>query len=230
MIVLRDVSKTITEPDGSPRVLFDRITLELPDGERSVAVTGRSGAGKSTLLRILAGLDTDYEGTYEHDGHVLDGSVRRMAAHRLRHIGIVTQHADLLDDRSVLDNVRLGVPGRRDSAGPAHAALEAVGVRHLADERPRRLSGGEAQRVAIARAIAKHPPVVLADEPTGALDETTEDEVLALFDVLQRAGSTFVIVTHSERVAQRCGRRLQIREKQLVERGTDGAGSTTPSR
>lgn len=220
MIVLRDVSKTITEPDGSTRALFDRLDFDLREDDRSVAVTGRSGSGKSTLLRILAGLDTDFGGTYEHDGHVLERTARRMAAHRLRHIGIVTQDHSLLGDRSVLDNVRLGVPARADSADRAHDALEAVGISHLAGKRPRRLSGGEAQRVAIARAIAKRPAVVLADEPTGALDETTEDDVLALFDRLQQAGTKFVIVTHSERVAQRCGRRLQLQHEKLIARGT----------
>lgn len=217
MIALRDVSKTITEPDRSPRVLFDRLDFELSDDERSVAITGRSGSGKSTLLRILAGLDTDFEGTYEHDGRALERTAPRMAAHRLRHIGIVTQDADLLGDRTVLDNVRLGVPERSGSADPAHAALEAVGISHLAGKRPGRLSGGEAQRVAIARAIAKRPPVVLADEPTGALDERTEDDVLTLFDLLQRAGTRFVIVTHSGRIAQRCDRRLVLHQKRLLE-------------
>ncbi|WP_439692930.1 ABC transporter ATP-binding protein [Curtobacterium sp. SP.BCo] len=217
MIALRDVSKTITEPDRSPRVLFDRLDFELSDDERSVAITGRSGSGKSTLLRILAGLDTDFEGTYEHDGRALERTAPRMAAHRLRHIGIVTQDADLLGDRTVLDNVRLGVPERSGSAALALAALEAVGISHLAGKRPGRLSGGEAQRVAIARAIAKRPPVVLADEPTGALDERTEDDVLTLFDLLQRAGTRFVIVTHSGRIAQRCDRRLVLHQKQLLE-------------
>ncbi|MCU0116597.1 ATP-binding cassette domain-containing protein, partial [Curtobacterium poinsettiae] len=134
-------------------------------------------------------------------------------------IVIVTQDHSLLGDRNVLDNVRLGVPARTDSAARAHEALEAVGISHLAAKRPRRLSGGEAQRVGIARAIAKRPAVVLADEPTGALDETTEDDVLALFDRLQQAGTTFVIVTHSERVAQRCGRRLQLQHEQLIAHG-----------
>ncbi|WP_185094311.1 ABC transporter ATP-binding protein [Curtobacterium sp. PhB137] len=218
--MLRDVSKTIIEPDGSTRTLFDRLHFDLREGDRSVAVTGRSGSGKSTLLRVLAGLDTDFTGTYEHEGHVLERTARRMAEHRLRHVGMVTQDHSLLGDRSVLDNVRLGVPARADSADRAHDALEAVGIGHLAGKRPRRLSGGEAQRVAIARAIAKRPAVVLADEPTGALDETTEDEVLALFDQLQHAGTKFVIVTHSERVAQRCGRRLHLQHEQLLARGT----------
>jgi putative ABC transport system ATP-binding protein len=220
MIVLRDVSKSIVEPDGSTRVLFDRLDLEIADEECSVSITGRNGSGKSTLLRILAGLDTDFSGTYVHDGHVLAHTAATMAAHRLRNIGFVTQYPSLLGDRSVLDNVRLGVPGRRAAAERAREALETVGVAHLAGKRPRRLSGGEAQRVAIARAIAKRPAVVLADEPTGALDEATEDDMLALFDQLQRAGSTFVIVTHSPRVAQRCERRLALRHGQLVECAT----------
>lgn len=131
MIVLRDVSKTITEPDGSTRALFDRLDFDLRDDDHSVAITGRSGSGKSTLLRILAGLDIDFDGTYEHDGHVLERTARRMAAHRLRHIGIVAQDHSLLGDRSVLDNVRLGVPARADSADRAHEALEAVGISHL---------------------------------------------------------------------------------------------------
>ncbi|KTR09546.1 ABC transporter ATP-binding protein [Curtobacterium luteum] len=218
MIALRDVSKSVIEPDGSARVLFDRLDFELSDQDHSVAVTGRSGAGKSTLLRILAGLDTDFTGTYMHDGRILQRTAPEMAAHRLRHVGLVTQDYSLLNDRSVLDNVRLGVPDRaRATCGALHA-LEAVGISHLASKRPRRLSGGEAQRVAIARAIAKHPTVLLADEPTGALDETTESEVLRLFDQLQHGGCKLVIVTHSDRVAERCERQLQVHRHQLVAR------------
>lgn len=217
MIALRDISKIIRQPDGSTRVLFDQLSFDLRDEDRSVAITGRSGSGKSTLLRILAGLDADYTGRYEYDARLLDRSPTRMAAHRLEHIGIVTQDYDLLADRNVLDNVRLGVPARSESIGRAHDALAAVGVDHLAGKRPRRLSGGEAQRVAIARAIAKRPSVVLADEPTGALDEESEDDVLALFDQLQELGTRFVVVTHSDRVAQRCGQRFRVEQKRLIE-------------
>ncbi|MFJ2978595.1 ABC transporter ATP-binding protein [Curtobacterium sp. NPDC087082] len=217
MIRLTSLSKSIRERNGDVRTLFRDLDFDMSASERSVAILGRSGSGKSTLLRILAGLDVDFGGLYSYDGTQLPKSPSSMAAHRLERIGIVTQAYDLLPDRTVAANVAIGCARRRGASARVAEALELVGIDHLASKRPTHLSGGEAQRVAIARAIVKRPSVVLADEPTGALDEGTEEEVLHLFERLQDGGTQFVIVTHSDRVAQRCGRRKRISEYRLVD-------------
>jgi putative ABC transport system ATP-binding protein len=217
MIQLESVHKVIREPNGRRRELFSDLHFRLGEGTRSVAILGRSGSGKSTLLRLLAGLDTDYEGDYFFDDVRLPRTAARMARNRAANIGIITQHYDLLAERTALHNVRLGIPGRVASRDVARRSLERVHVDHLADKRVRHLSGGEAQRVAIARALVKRPRLVLADEPTGALDEVTESEVLLLFAELQEQGNVFVIATHSNEVAAQCDRRLLLTNKSLVE-------------
>lgn len=217
LVELHDISKSIRERNGGVRVLFDRLDFSVTTDEGSVAILGRSGSGKSSLLRILAGLDVDHTGSHRYEAALLERRPAAMARHRRRHIGIVSQGYDLVDDLSVDRNVGLAVRGSADAAQRVADALDAVGLSGFGPRRPRRLSGGEAQRVAIARAIAKKPSLVLADEPTGALDETTEDDVLALFDALQRSGTRFVIATHSERVASACDRRLRLVDHRLVE-------------
>lgn len=216
MIRLASVSKSVRERNGELRTLFDGLDFEMTGSERSVAILGRSGSGKSTLLRILAGLDVDFGGVYSYGGTRLPKASAGMARHRSEHIGIVTQAYDLLPDRTVAANVAIGCTRRAGAAARVAESLELVGIGHLARKRPMHLSGGEAQRVAIARAIVKRPSVVLADEPTGALDEGTEADVLDLFERLQAAQTRFVIVTHSDHVAQRCGRRLLIAEHRLL--------------
>lgn len=217
MIRLQALSKTIREPNGDVRTLLHDLDFEMTGSERSVAILGRSGAGKSTLLRILAGTDVDFGGLYSFGGSRLPKTPAAMAQHRLEHIGMVTQAYDLLPDRSVAANVAIGCRQRAGAAKRVAESLELVGVGALARKRPAQLSGGEAQRVAIARAIVKQPSVVLADEPTGALDEGTEADVLDLFQRLQTEGTRFVIVTHSDRVAQQCERRMRIADQRLVD-------------
>ncbi len=140
-----------------------------------------------------------------------------MAKHRLDHIGIVTQRYDLISDLNVVRNVKLALRGGPSADEEAEKALAAVGLSGFGTKRLRRLSGGEAQRVAIARAIVKAPELLLADEPTGALDEDTENEVLDLFTSLGDSGARLVIATHSTRVADSCDRRLLLEGNQLVE-------------
>lgn len=217
MIQLSGITKTVREPNGSLRPLFDDLSLHVGDSAPSVALLGRSGSGKSTLLRILAGLDVDYSGTYVFDGEPLVRRSTDMARFRSRNIGIVSQGYDLLDDRSVGQNIRLGVRQRGQEAFDVRDALDLVQLPGFEKKRTRHLSGGEAQRVAIARAIVRRPTLVLADEPTGALDEETEEGILDLFRALQTQGTTFVIATHSERVAAACDRRLVIEARALRE-------------
>lgn len=217
MIHLVDLTKTVREPDGTQRVLLDALGLRIDGAGRSVAILGRSGSGKSTLLRILAGLDVDYSGTYLFEGEELHRDAGAMARHRRRHVGVVTQGYTLLDDRSVLANVRMGVLERTGRTDRARECLRLVGLEGYERRAPASLSGGEARRVAVARAIAKRPAVVLADEPTGALDAGTETQILELFADLERHGTTLVLATHSDRVAATCDRRLEIRSRTLHE-------------
>lgn len=222
MIELRAIRKTLREADGQARTLFDGLDLSVGEEERSVAIMGRSGSGKSTLLRMLAGLDLDYSGDYRFHGEELTRTPDAMADFRLRNIGIVTQHYDLLSDRNVLQNVVFGAPDRRGAAVRAQRCLTQVHLDGFARKKVTRISGGEAQRVAIARALVKQPAVILADEPTGALDEGTEDRVLALFEELQHLGTRFVIATHSSRVAAACDRVLTISGHRLTRTADTG--------
>lgn len=220
MIELTSITTALREPNGQTRLLFEELDFQVGAQERSVAILGRSGSGKSTLLRILAGLDLGYQGSYRYDGEVLAPSSSVMADHRARTIGIITQRYDLLGDRSVAGNVRMGVrPGTARATAGALVSdyLALVGLEGFERKNPRRLSGGEAQRVAIARALVKGPRIVLADEPTGALDQSTEEGILDLFDLMNARGSAFIIATHSERVAQRCERRLLLENGRLRE-------------
>lgn len=217
LIELRKIRKTINESNGQSRVLFDDLDFNLSQHERSVALLGRSGSGKSSLLRILAGLDVRYTGEYRSLGRTLPQRADSMASYRLENVGIVTQAYDLINDLNVVQNVKLATPKAAGADLIAQQALIAVGLSDFAHKRISKLSGGEAQRVAIARAIAKKPAIVLADEPTGALDEGTEDEVLRLFKDLESAGTRFVIATHSNKVAESCDRRLILEKNRLVE-------------
>lgn len=217
-IELRGLGKQFSELGGGVRHLFEDLTLRLATADRSVAILGRSGSGKSSLLRILAGLDIQYSGSYLVEGEELRQNESTMSNFRRQYVGIITQRYDLLDERTALHNTMLGLGSIKTAHRKASAgALERVGLADLADRRVGLLSGGEAQRVAIARAIVKKPLIVLADEPTGALDEQTEDEILDLFDHLQTQGSTMIIATHSERVAERCSRRFMVSDHRLVE-------------
>lgn len=216
MLELVDISKTIREANGQQRQIFSMLNLTIPEGCRSIAIVGRSGSGKSTLLRLLAGLDNSYQGQYFFRGKKLSKTLSSLAKHRLDNVGIVSQSYDLLTDRTVLQNVRIA---EQMSSGESRSKeyLTLVGLENFFDKHPQELSGGEAQRVAIARAIVKNPLIVLADEPTGALDEENENVVLDLFRRLQNDGVTFVVATHSERVASSCERRMILRDRQLHE-------------
>lgn len=217
IIELRGISKSLAEANGDRRTLFEELDFTLAENERSVALLGRSGSGKSTLLRILAGLDVQYRGQYTFRGSGLPRNPDAMAKYRLENIGIVTQKYDLLEDFNVSRNVGLAVHGTPDSHAKVSGALVAVGLEGFGRKRANKLSGGEAQRVAIARAIVKSPELVLADEPTGALDESTESEVLLLFAALQATGTRFVIATHSNRVADSCDRRVLLEGNRLSQ-------------
>lgn len=190
------------------------IDLKVGRGEY-LAVMGPSGSGKSTLMHILGLLDTPTSGSYSLDGDEVSSLSRRRLAHlRNRQIGFIFQNFNLLPKASVLRNVELpllysGVP-RVERQRRAHQVLERVGLGDRVKHRPNELSGGQRQRAAIARALVTDPAVIMADEPTGNLDQHTGTEILALFDELQRDGQTVIVVTHDPRVAARSQRVIDI--------------------
>jgi putative ABC transport system ATP-binding protein len=191
---------------------LDGVGLEVRAGE-AVAVMGPSGSGKSTLLNMVAGLDRPASGTVEVDGEDVTGmGEAALARFRRRRIGMVFQFFNLLDDLPALENVALagrlaGVPARRARAR-ARELLDELGIAGRRDAYPAVLSGGERQRVAVARALMNRPALLLADEPTGALDSRAGEQVMDLLLDLNQIGQTLLIVTHDERLATRCASRV----------------------
>jgi putative ABC transport system ATP-binding protein len=204
LVQINDVTKCY---DGSGEPALDGITLEIAPGE-AVAVMGPSGSGKSTLLNLVAGLDRPTNGTITVAGRRIDRlSETGVARCRRSQIGMIFQFFNLLDDLTVADNVALpaqlaGMP-RSQSRARVRELLAALHIEHHRDAYPGRLSGGERQRVAIARALVNRPSVLLADEPTGALDTTTGEDIGRLLLELNRSGQTLVMVTHNPELAAR---------------------------
>jgi len=206
---------------GSLDVLRE-LDLDLADGE-TAAIVGPSGSGKTTLLLLLAGLEQPTEGTIALDGVELgrldaDG----LADLRRDRLGIVFQSFHLVPSLTALGNVMLPleIAGRENAAALAASMLERVGLGERADHFPSQLSGGEQQRVAIARALVHSPRLLLADEPTGNLDQHTGAQVIELlFDLYREAGSTLLLVTHDEALAKRCQRILRLERGRLVDVG-----------
>jgi putative ABC transport system ATP-binding protein len=213
---LREVTK---EYPGGVHALRG-VSLEVGAGDQ-VAVVGPSGSGKTTMLTVLGTLERPTSGVVEVAGRdVIGASDAELAGLRAHQVGFVFQGFHLQDTMTAVDNVANGmlytgapVKDRREAA---HAALERVGLGHRLTHRPPQLSGGERQRVAIARAIAKRPIIILADEPTGNLDSKSGGEVLALLHELAGDGATLVLITHDERIAATFGRRIQMRDGEIV--------------
>ncbi|HEV2256111.1 MAG TPA: ABC transporter ATP-binding protein [Streptosporangiaceae bacterium] len=203
------VTKTY-QSDGLP-ALAD-VSMGVAAGE-VVAVMGPSGSGKSTLLNLIAGLDRPTEGTVTVAGRRIDTlGESALARFRARHVGIIFQFFNLLDDLTVEDNVllpaQLAGASRRQARARAGELLERMGIESFRDSYPARMSGGQQQRVAIARALVNQPEVLLADEPTGALDTATGQEIGALLRQLNQGGQTLVLVTHDTELAERYAARM----------------------
>ena len=218
---LRNLTRSFTEGDQRHEVIRD-LCLDIATGE-TVALRGRSGSGKSTLLNLISGIDSPDAGDVEVDGNVVTAMTEReRTLFRRRHIGFVYQAFNLVTTLTVAGNIRLvlelnDLPKRRIN-DRVHGLLDAVGLDGRADSYPDVLSGGEQQRVAIARALAHEPALVLADEPTGNLDETTAADVMALLErLVHDAGKTMIIATHSAAVASAANRVLELHDGRIQQ-------------
>jgi ABC-type lipoprotein export system ATPase subunit len=218
LIVLRDVSKVYAA--GQTVHALRGVDVEIAAGE-FVAIMGASGSGKSTLMNILGCLDTPTSGSYLLDGvPVQDRDADVLAALRNRRMGFVFQQFNLMPRTPALENVELPLlyAGVRqpERSRRALAALQRVGLADRSSHSPAQLSGGQQQRVAIARALVNEPALILADEPTGALDSETSAEVMQLLDALNRQGITVILVTHEADMAAWARRRLLFKDGRLV--------------
>jgi putative ABC transport system ATP-binding protein len=197
-----------------------KVSLSIERGE-FVAIRGRSGSGKSTLMNLLGLLERPDSGEYAFNGRpVAMLSEDARATIRSREVGFIFQQSALLPRASALENVELPLVyagiDRRERRIRSKDALDRVGLAHRSQHWPNQLSGGEQQRVVIARALVNDPALILADEPTGALDSTTSDEILTLFEGLHREGRTIVVVTHAAEVGNRAQRRITLHDGRIV--------------
>lgn len=227
LLRIRGLRRTF-EADLAPVRALRGADLDVGRGE-FVAIMGPSGCGKSTLLSLIAGLDVADGGTIAIDGEDLTGrDTDWLARMRRRHIGMVFQFFNLLDDLSALENVMMSAMiagvSRRDAASQSRDLLDLLGVGDKAHEHPAVLSGGQRQRLAIARALANEPTLLLADEPTGALDSEGGREIVELFRRLHaNEGQTIVMVTHSDEVAAGASRVVTMSDGRIV--GAPGPGN-----
>lgn len=219
MLALKEIHMTYGKGDGAVHALRG-VDMEVERGEL-LAVTGKSGCGKSTLLNILGGVCTPTGGSYFFEGkEVSQFSARQLADFRNQKIGFVVQHFALIQDMTVFQNIALPLRYRGYSRKKIEERVYELLDQFELDEKentiPPELSGGQCQRTAIARAIAGHPELLLADEPTGALDEETGGKILRIFQELNQGGMTIIIVTHDGEIAAGCRRRVHMRDGMIL--------------
>ena len=205
------------------------VSLTVEEGEY-VAIMGPSGSGKTTLMNIIGCLDRPTSGTYELAGeNVLKLKDRELSDLRLKSIGFVFQSFQLMPRESAVENVALPLSyagvRKKERRGRATKALERVGLGDRVNFRPTQLSGGQKQRVAIARAMVNHPKILLADEPTGALDSKSGEQIMELFDSLNEEGVTIVMITHDPKIAAKAKRIIRIIDGEIYEGEEDRAVS-----
>ena len=221
MVELRDVYKIYGEGLESEVRALDGVSLTIDAGE-FVAIVGQSGSGKSTMMNVLGCLDIPTRGDYFLSGtDVRELTDQELSRIRNREIGFIFQQYNLIQSLSVLENVELpllyqGIDSI-DRREMAMEALERVGLAERWRHKPTQMSGGQQQRVAIARAIATHPPIIMADEPTGALDSRTGLEVLHFLQQLNREGSTIILITHDNGIAATARRIVRLADGRIVE-------------
>ena len=220
VIKTEDIRKTYSMGEVEVKAL-DGVSITIGKGEM-LSITGPSGSGKSTLMNIIGCLDVPTSGRIEIDGVCTSGlSEKDLSLIRGRKVGFVFQQYNLLSYLTVIENVALPLVyqnvGEKERFSRAAAALEQVGLSDRLRHLPRELSGGQKQRTAIARSIVANPSIILADEPTGALDSKTGLEIMALFKKLNSNGATIIIVTHDNSIAGMCGRSIRIRDGRVSE-------------
>lgn len=223
LVMINDLDKVYNKnTDGAVHALH-RVSLTVDDGDM-IAIVGTSGSGKSTLLHILSCLDPDFDGTYQFEGEdIRTLSAPKLAKLRNKKIGIVLQNFGLIYDMTVFDNVAMPVylSGERYNAkelrGRVKSLLSELGIADKIDTKASQLSGGQKQRVAIARTLINNPALILADEPTGALDDKTSTEIMDILAKLNDKGRTIVIVTHDMNVAVKCKQIITISDGQIVK-------------
>ena len=221
LIELRNVYKIYSEGLESEVRALDGVSLDIEKGE-FVAVVGQSGSGKSTMMNVLGCLDIPTRGTYRLDGvDVLELSDKQLSRIRNKQIGFIFQQYNLIQNLTVLENVELPLIYQGidpiDRRELAIQALDRVGLADRAQHKPTQMSGGQQQRVAIARAISTHPPIIMADEPTGALDSRTGHEVLGFLQQLNKEGSTVILITHDNGIAATARRIVRIADGKIIE-------------
>ena len=219
LVELKDIYKIYSDGDSEIRAL-DGVSFTVQKGE-FVAIVGSSGSGKSTCMNIIGCLDIPTSGTYMLNGTDVSTMDEKSLAHiRNKEIGFIFQQYNLISKLSVLENVELPLLYKGVKAAErkelALKALERVGLEDRADKYPAQLSGGQQQRVSIARALAGDPPVILADEPTGALDSKTGREVLEFLKELNREGTTIILITHDNSIAEEIKRVVRIHDGKII--------------
>lgn len=221
MITIKDLVKIYNYRKPNEFKALHGVNLEIEDGEM-VAIIGKSGSGKSTLLNIISGISTYTSGSYQMDGVEVGAmSDSSIAAFRNQKIGLVMQDFALIEEYSILENVMLPLIIAKEKLSVqknrAEDAIRQVGLYNIKNKKVVELSGGQKQRVAIARALVNEPAVILADEPTGALDTKTSSEIMDIFRSLNKQKKTIIIVTHDPEVASVCHRILEISDGLIKE-------------
>ncbi len=222
MISVKNITKIYNLKKSNEFEALHGVSCEIKDGEMA-AIIGESGAGKSTLLHILACIDGYNEGEYILDNVLIKSlSEQQYAKIRNEKIGMVMQDFALVEDFTVLENVLIPLNfskrklNDKQKKEKALEALRMLGIDKLAKKPCSKLSGGQKQRVAITRAIVNEPSIILADEPTGSLDTKTSAEIMELFKSLNRQGKTIIIVTHDLKIAEQCGRIIEIADGNII--------------